>query len=89
MLVIYGGMSTSLQNKSAVSKQCTVYHMQKQWDGRSKVFWEWQAKVIEAASQKLDIVWERLRNYGDQPFKYQLSNTRYKSCPHIKSLEKL
>ena len=31
-------------------------------------------RVIEAASKKLDIVWERLRNYGDQPFNYHLSN---------------
>ena len=34
---------------------------------------------IEAASKKLDIVWERLRNYGDQPFEYHLNNQCYKS----------
>ena len=31
-------------------------------------------RVIEAASKKLDIVWERLRSYGDQPFNYHLNN---------------
>ena len=44
---------------------------------------------IEAASKKLDIVWERLRNYGDQPFEYHVNNTCYKSYTHIKSLKKL
>ena len=46
-------------------------------------------RVIEATSKKLNIVWERMRNYGDQPFKDHLNNTCYKSYTHIKSLKKL
>ena len=46
-------------------------------------------RVIEPASKKLVIVWERLRNYGDQPFKYHLNNTWYKFYTHIKTLKKL
>ena len=45
--------------------------------------------MIEAASKKLDIVWERLWNYGVQPFKFHVNNTCYKSYTHIKSLKKL
>ena len=48
-----------------------------------------QRRVIDAVSKKLGIVWERLKNYGDQPFKYHVNNTCYKSYTHIKSLKKL
>ena len=48
-----------------------------------------QRRVIDAVSKKLGIVWERLKNYGDQPFKYHVNNTCYKSSTHIKSLKKL
>ena len=46
-------------------------------------------RAIKAASKKLGIVLEPLRNYEDQPFKYHLNNTCYKSYTHIKSLKKL
>ena len=46
-------------------------------------------RVTGASSKKLDIVWQGLRNYGDQPFKYHLNNTCYKSYTHIKSFKKL
>ena len=49
----------------------------------------YRRRSIKAASKKLVIVWERLRNYEDQPFKYHLNNTCYKSYTHIKSLKKL
>ena len=48
-----------------------------------------QRRVTDAVSKKLGIVWERLKNYGDQPFKYHVNNTCYKSYTHIKSLKKL
>ena len=47
-----------------------------------------QRKVKEVASIKRDLVWRRLQESADQPFKYHLDNACYKSYTHPKSLKK-
>ena len=70
----------------ANNELCIIYQSSENEDLKSSENGRW--RVIEAASKKLDIVWERLRNYREQLFKYHLSDTCHKSNTHIKTLKK-
>ena len=48
-----------------------------------------RTKIMEYADKKRDIVWERLKQIDNAPFKYHMDNTCYKFYTHKKSLKRL